>query len=434
MSPNRKPSHPWNLCLMLLFGTLLAGLGCSSKAQANERDMKGKVYAGYQGWFAAPGDGTPAGFDNYQVPFQGGFSFEPGASAIDLWPDLSEFTEDEKFPTPFQHEDGRQAHVFSSAHPETVDRHFKWMSEYGIDGVFLQRFAWMLDREHILKHRSRVLDSVRKSSQQHQREWALMYDLSAVDADFIRKHLIADFKQLVDQDDPRQAPTYIQHHGKPVVAIWGIGFSDERDYGIDVCMELVRFFKDDPVYGGNAVMLGVPYYWRGGDRDAVDDPKLKALFKACDIISPWSVGRYDSPEEAEQIMGETLPGDMRWASEHEVGYLPVVFPGFSWQNLEKAKGRDSELGSIPRLGGKFLWQQARLAKQAGAQMVYLAMFDELNEGTAIMKCTNDPPVGRSAFLTYNGLPSDHYLWLSGQVGRLFRGELPADAPMPKRDD
>ena len=54
-------------------------------------------------------------------------------------------------------------------------------------------------------------------------------------------------------------------------------------------------------------------------------------------------------------------------------------------------------------------------------MAYIAMFDEVDEGTAIFKCTNHPPVGR--FVTYEGYPSDHYLKLSGLIGKMLRGEL-----------
>jgi hypothetical protein len=63
------------------------------------------------------------------------------------------------------------------------------------------------------------------------------------------------------------------------------------------------------------------------------------------------------------------------------------------------------LDMIPRLRGQFLWSQFTAAKRAGASMIYVAMFDEVDEGTAIFKCTNDVPVGAtSKFLTYEGLP------------------------------
>ena len=63
-------------------------------------------------------------------------------------------------------------------------------------------------------------------------------------------------------------------------------------------------------------------------------------------------------------------------------------------------------------------------------MIYVAMFDEVDEGTAIFKCTNEPPVGTDPFLTYEGLPPDQYLWLTGEGGRLLRGELGAQSKMP----
>ncbi len=98
----------------------------------------------------------------------------------------------------------------------------------------------------------------------------------------------------------------------------------------------------------------------------------------------------------------------------------------------KVRGKEAKIQPIPRLGGQFLWSQAIASKRAGAKMLYLAMFDEIDEGTALFKVANDVPVGETPFLTYEGLPSDHYLWLSGQIGKLFRGEIPATDEMPKR--
>jgi hypothetical protein len=59
------------------------------------------------------------------------------------------------------------------------------------------------------------------------------------------------------------------------------------------------------------------------------------------------------------------------------------------------------------------------------------MFDEVDEATAVFKCTNDPPVGEGArFLDYEGLPTDHYLRLCGLGARLLRGEIPVSERVP----
>jgi hypothetical protein len=58
------------------------------------------------------------------------------------------------------------------------------------------------------------------------------------------------------------------------------------------------------------------------------------------------------------------------------------------------------------------------------------MFDEVDEGTAIYKCTNDVPVGDSKFSTFEGLPSDHYLKLVGVASKMIRGDVPLTDEMP----
>jgi hypothetical protein len=105
--------------------------------------------------------------------------------------------------------------------------------------------------------------------------------------------------------------------------------------------------------------------------------------------------------------------------------MPVIFPGFSWYNMRKGT---SPSNMIPRLGGQFLWSQFTEAKRIGASMVYVAMFDEMDEATAIFKTTNDVPDGQGVnqFLTNEGLPNDFYLKLVGHGGRLIRNEMKAE--------
>ena len=43
-------------------------------------------------------------------------------------------------PTGLKLPNGEGARFFCSDDESTVDTHFRWMKEYGLDGVFLQRF------------------------------------------------------------------------------------------------------------------------------------------------------------------------------------------------------------------------------------------------------------------------------------------------------
>jgi hypothetical protein len=115
--------------------------------------------------------------------------------------------------------------------------------------------------------------------------------------------------------------------------------------------------------------------------------------------------------------------DAAWCREAKVDFLPVAFPGFSWHHLH-----GKALDQIPRRKGEFLWSQLVAAKRAGASMVYVAMFDEVDEGTAIFKCADDPPAG---FVGLEGLPSDFYLKLAGAGARMLRGDVPANDEVPR---
>ena len=65
----------------------------------------------------------------------------------------------------------------------------------------------------------------------------------------------------------------------------------------------------------------------------------------------------------------------------------------------------------------------------GIDTVYLAMFDEVNEGTAIFKITNNPPT-QARFLGYEGLPSDWYMRLVGLGEKMLKEKQPVPAEIP----
>ena len=365
--------------------------------------LKGKVMCGYQGWFTCPGDGSGRGWYHWQKHGE----FRPGSCTIDLWPDVSELSNDERFPTDFLLADGKKAEVYSPLVEKTVRRHFKWMQEFGIDGVFVQRFGAEVRHVMGLYHFNTVLSNCRAGANAHGRAWAVMYDLSGLGRGETQV-IIDDWKMLVDRmriGRDKNDPAYLRHRGKPVVAVWGIGFNDGRRYTLEECARLVDFLSKDSKYGGNTVMVGVPTYWRTLQRDCVEDEKVHDIVRNADIVSPWMVGRFSTPKQVEDIARDVWKPDLDWCRNNRKDYLPVVFPGFSWHNMTP----NSPLGQIPRLGGRFLWKQFAELRRAGATMVFQAMFDEVDEATAIFKCTNNPPVGKSRFLDYEGLPSDHYL-------------------------
>jgi hypothetical protein len=397
-----------------------------SKPSVDCSTLTGKVVCGYQGWFATPGDDSGRGWRHYPARGQ----FKPGFCGIDLWPDLSEFEKDEKYATPFRHKDGRVAQVFSSYNRKTVLRHFQWMQQYGIDGVFLQRFGVETLDPKDLRHGNTVLASCREGANRFGRCYAVMYDLSGLAAGGTR-HVIEDWRQLVDRmqigRDPKDA-AYLRHGGKPVVALWGIGFNDGRKYTLAECERLVDFLKNDKQYGGYTVMLGVPTGWRTLDADSAKDPAVHRIIAKADIVCPWTVGRYRTLKDVEAHARQRWRKDLEWCRQNGKTYMPVAFPGFSWHNSHL----DSPLDQIPRLKGQFLWKQYVESKKAGATAVFQSMFDEMDEGTAIFKCTNEPPVGESRFLTLEGLSSDHYLWLTGMGRKLLRGEIRTTEEPPQR--
>ena len=383
------------------------------------RTLTGKVMCGYQGWFNYEGDGAERGIVHW-TKRRGPLG--PDNAKIDLWPDVSELGVGERFRTEFRFADGKTAEVFSSFNQATVLRHFQWMHDYGLDGAFVQRFISSLRDPKSLRHNNTVLAHCREGANRFGRAYAVMYDLSGLGTNRIHD-VMDDWRELRARMNVTGDPAYLHHRGKPLVAVWGVGFNDNRKYTTAECRELVEFLKKD----GCTVMLGVPTGWRELNRDSLPDRALHDVIKLADVVSPWTVGRYRNPEQAARHGEKMLKPDLAWCAQQKLDYLPVVFPGFSWFNMYGKAFND-----IPRLKGEFLWSQFTAAKRAGASMIYVAMFDEVDEGTAIFKCSNVVPTnGPAKFINYEGRPADYYLKLTGAGAKMLRGERPLTATIPQ---
>ena len=100
--------------------------------------MTGKLLMGYQGWFACPGDGSASSAWIHWFRSQNPVATD---ATVDFWPDVSELDPDELFSTSMSYPNGAPARLYSAYNPKTVLRHFKWMRDNHLDGVFLQRFS-----------------------------------------------------------------------------------------------------------------------------------------------------------------------------------------------------------------------------------------------------------------------------------------------------
>jgi hypothetical protein len=407
------------LMILIVFCVILKG-----KAQViDATTLNNKIMAGYQGWFNAPDDGNEHGWIHWsrgQKPSADNITF-------DMWPDLRELDADELFSTNFNYEDGSNAGLYSASTTKTVDRHVKWMKDYGIDGVFVQRFISSAKARR--EQRDQVLHNVRLGAEAHGRVFANMYDMSGGDPVTFVQDVINDWIHLVDDIKVLESPNYLHHEGRPLLSLWGVNVGGS--YGTLTAAhwaELVQWFTvDAPEKYKVTLKAGVGNGWRQDSND------WQAVYDAFEVISPWAPGRYRDNNSADIYRDTYFQADLDDTASRGMEYMPVVFPGFSWKNL---KGEDNALNSIPRNGGEFLWRQMYNAIDAGCKMVYLAMFDEVDEGTAIFKITENfsqtPTTGEFVTLDYDGidLPSDWYLKLTGEASKMLRGDISLTDQIP----
>ncbi len=408
-------------CIGLAF-LLFTLAPCLVAEPVDSNGLRGKIMCGYQAWFRCPGDLAKMGWIHWSRDSQ---RLAPETLTIDLWPDMTDYGDDERYPTPgFTHPNGSQAELFSSDNASTVMRHFEWMRDYDIDGAWLQHFVVDLPggpAANRFDSRRRVMQHVRRAAQQTGRVWAITFDIAGTPNERIFDVLTTEWRRLVDEKVTADR-RYLHQGERPVVQIYGFYHNNKgNQMTADLGNRLIEFFQTPGPYAAY-LFAGGDWNWRRNP-----DPDWQAMFARFDAYAPWNVGNY-----ATDSAGVKHATTNFWAADQEqcdrrgALWVPVIYPGFSWNNLHRDK---PDLTVLPRRGGEFYWEQFHELARLKVDSVYIAMFDEVDEGTAIFKVTNTPPT-QAKFADYEGRPSDLYLRLTREGFRMLRGQRPVSRDLP----
>ena len=394
-------------------------IGKPALAASPPGDVVGKVTVGYQGWFACAGDGAPI---NSWWHYSGGATPTPVTltNNIHCWPDMRQFSTG--YQTGFTNfGNGQPATLFSSYDQQTVDTHFRWMAENGIDTAALQRFdpysgtGFTIGGEG--PTRNDMALKVMNAAQTYGIKFYIMYDVSGWNSNAMPAQIEHDWTNVMVQLHITNSPMYAMQNGKPVVCIWGFGFNDSNHpWDAATCASVINWFKSQGCY----VIGGVPTWWRTGVSDS--RPNFLSTYGAFNMISPWMVGRIGNVSDVDNFLANPQTGDLVYCNANGIDYQPCVLPGDTGQ----------------RAHGDFMWRQFYNMTRLGCQGIYISMFDEFNEGNQIACTAEDAsmePIGSSSLyftLDQDGThcSSDYYLRLTGDGGKMFKGQIPLTTTRP----
>jgi hypothetical protein len=389
----------------------------SSSQPVDASTIQNKVLAGYQGW-----DGARSKWDHWS---KDGNAPNPSSKNehFEMVPEMGEYPSSALHDTGFKYNsNGSVVKLYENAIEGVVDLHFRWMKDYGLDGVLIQRFiSECVQPGKALTQRNTILRQMNTAAAKHGRVYAMMWDMSGASKQW-DTDIKNDFKTYVKNYTSTQQ--YLKEEGKPVVCIFGIGLTDRAQATPSSSLSLIRWLQAEGLY----VIGSGPYYWRTGGHDAASG--FEEVHAAFDAIMPWAVGRYNTVTDFHHILPQ-IEGDAQLTSRRNQGYAPIAYAGYSYRDSNK-------INAIKRNAGQFFQAQAdTFLKLKGTTFYYIAMFDEVQEGTAIYKfAANDSEsaAGRpfvTASIDGVACPGDLYLRLAGQYAAAAKGApTPPLAPTP----
>ena len=409
-------------------------------------NMIGKVITGYQMWF-----------DTDTWRHWGAEQRQPGPGNIrvELWPaGLDEYEANGAVlsDTGFTMPDGIPGRVFHSHDSGVIRTHNQWMVDAGIDGSAIQRFYYTLPRPIIDTGTApNHLMSVRDAAEEFGTIFYVMYDMSngGSHRPEVVRNIQLDWIYNVENKGIVSSPNYAQAEGRPVVCIWGVHGDESfgshefpRFSSVADAITIIQWFQNRGYY----VIGGVPdneFWGTGGGRNR----RSREMYSNFDMISPWHAGRAmeDIFGPRNHWLAEGLEfcrtNPRSWADNKPIAYMPVFWPGFGWTNMTNNPGTPNQ---IPRNAGQFVWNQVQryLGQDRNREFagLYLAMFDEYDEGTAWMKAGSDYfdiPLDQY-FKTYavdgTWLSSDYYLRIAGAIAGVFKNMAIRGGAIPPLND
>ncbi|MEY5019569.1 MAG: hypothetical protein RLZ22_657 [Verrucomicrobiota bacterium] len=364
-----------------------------ARDEVDPTSLKDKVMTGYQGWFRAPNDIEDSGWRHWIR----GQTIDPQYYTIDMWPDLTEYDpasliRAENITTT----SGAPAYLFSSATYSVVKQHFRWMRKHNIDGAWLQRFRWKAGTEQ-----EWVLRNVSQAAAEEGRIWGLEYDVSGKSSATVVAELQTDLQWLMTQFDIFNDPRYVREDGKPVIFIWGFPFTD-RNITVQAADEAIDWLKSLNLH----VIGGIPNTW------STLSAEWQNHILKYDGVLVWMSQSNTNTKRANELNTFKNRGQ---------DFYPHIWPGFSWAHLKMMAASDLSQYT-DRANGQFYWTKGRQWINAGADRLFIGMFDEYDESTAIMPMTDDPPnpyADYGRFITNEGKPGDWWMALTDELKRMM---------------
>jgi hypothetical protein len=378
----------------------LSNQNITSSFLSSPGDVVGKVTVGYQGWFSCAGDGSPInGWASH--------------TNLENWPDMRQYTASysgvpffqvgvQQAPYTGNLGNGQPAKIFSSDDQQVVNTHVLWMQQNGIDCIAVQRFGSYTAPGTVKDFHDAVQLKVMNAAQTYGRKFYIMYDCNATD------NIEADWTNtIVNTQHLTSSSAYAHQNGKPVVALWGVGYSGRG--AVADWVNTINFFKNQGCY-----VIVCP------SDGFSTDTAYQAAYNDGNMIMAWMVGK-----TAASNWPNLYTTDLTYCNAHNLDYQADMYPGFSFNNTTASDPKNQ----IPRTHGDFMWSQFAGGYQAGIQSVYISMFDEMNEGTAVLNLAEDSggiPASKS-FVTLDAdgthVSSDFYLRLINDGAKMIKKQI-----------